>query len=121
FKAVMGHEFGHFSQKTTRLGAYIYIAMQAMDKAIMGPQWLRDWVASARRDARAGSEFTMGVWLGLILGGISWLVSNFMGAILHLLVYSHSSLSRKQEFHADRVGVSVAGSNAMVHSLYRIE
>ena len=121
FKAVMAHEFGHFCQKTTRFGIYIYVAMQAIDKAVAGPQWLRDWCATARRQARQSGSFTLGVWIGLILGAQLWLVSKVMSAIYQMLVFSHSSLSRKQEYHADRVAVSVAGSNAMVHSLYRVE
>jgi Zn-dependent protease with chaperone function len=121
FKAVMAHEFGHFSQKTTRVDAYAYIAMQVIERAVAGPAWFGAWLAAARRDARrfGESDTTIADWIGFFLIPPLWCVNHLLAAIHYVLMFSSLSLSRKQEFHADRVAVSVAGSNAMVHCLYR--
>jgi Zn-dependent protease with chaperone function len=123
FKAVMAHEFGHFSQKTTRLSAYIYVALMAMEKVIAGPDWLNAWLKEVRRQSHGDNDdgVAFAGLFAIVVGGPVWMVSQIMSAIYHLVVYSSLSLSRKQEFHADRIAVSVAGSNAIVHSLYRAE
>jgi Zn-dependent protease with chaperone function len=122
FKAVMGHEFGHFSQKTLRLHAYAYVANRVMFGILNGPDRLDLWIASARRHARHSQDFD-GLAAGIVaatIGGSVWLVRAVMGGLYRLVNFAAMALSRENEFHADRIGVSVAGSNAMVHSLYRI-
>jgi hypothetical protein len=43
-----------------------------------------------------------------------------MLGLFYLINFAALSLSRKNEFHADRIAASVAGSNAIVHALYRL-
>ncbi|MBO0698865.1 MAG: hypothetical protein J2P46_10755, partial [Zavarzinella sp.] len=54
------------------------------------------------------------------VGGPVWCVAKVAGLLFYLVEVSSLSLSRSHEFHADRVAVSVAGSNAIVHGLARL-
>jgi len=56
-----------------------------------------------------------------VVGGAVWCVRKVMLGLFYLINFAALSLSRKNEFHADRIAVSVAGSNAIVHSLYRLK
>lgn len=124
FKAVMGHEFGHFSQRTSRMHAYVYLANRVMFNLIAGEDWLDRAIRSARRTARrsphGSSKFFAGTFV-LTVGGTVWVVRAVMTGLFKLINFASLALMRKEEFHADRIAVSVAGSNAIVHSLYRLK
>ncbi len=49
FKAVLAHEFGHFTQKSMRVGSYVYIANRFMIDMVAGRDWLDDLVLRLRR------------------------------------------------------------------------
>jgi Zn-dependent protease with chaperone function len=123
FKAVMGHEFGHFSQKTSRMQAYVYVANRVMMNLIGGEDWLDRLIQSARRHAKYNhnaSGLAAGAF-AMTVGGIVWAVRKLMLGLFYVINFASLSLSRKQEFHADRIAASVAGSNAIVHALYRLK
>ena len=123
FKAVMGHEFGHFSQKTSRVHAYVYVANRVMTNLIGGEDWLDVLIRNARRHAKYHQDAS-GLFAGLfaaVVGGAVWAVRKLMTGIFYVINFAALSLSRKNEFHADRIAASVAGSNAIVHALYRLK
>ncbi len=97
FKAVMAHEFGHFSQKSLRLGSYVYTANRILYQIVYGRDSLDEYLFKP------------------ILSAIRWL----LGRIFAMINFAHSSLSRQMEFQADLVAVSVAGSDAIVHGFVR--
>jgi Zn-dependent protease with chaperone function len=123
FKAVMAHEFGHFSQRTSRLHAYVYLANRTIVNLVMGEDWLDRMIRSARRTARYsdGAGALIAAAFAFTVGGTIWLIRMTMFGIFKLINFTALALSRKEEFHADRIAVSVAGSNAIVHSLYRLK
>ena len=49
FKAVLAHEFGHFTQKSMRVGSYVYIANRFMIDMVAGRDWLDDLMLRLRR------------------------------------------------------------------------
>ena len=119
FKAIVAHEFGHFSQKTAKLDAYVYIVFRVIANLIQGEDWLDRMLAAARRAHAAGlgNVFTGGFLV--CVGGPVWLTRKALAGAFYGLKLAQLSLLRQEEFHADRIAVSVAGSNAMVHSLLR--
>lgn len=122
FKAVLGHEFGHFSQKTTRLSAYVYVAFRVMHNLIEGEDWLDRLIHNARRvNTDAGGTALFQFAFLVCVGGPVWVTRKILIGMFYLLNLAYLSLSRQNEFHADRVAVSVAGSNAIVHALARLD
>ncbi len=123
FKAVVGHEFGHFSQKTSRMTAYVALARRVMVNLVVGQDWLERSLQSAKAHTRRGQDASvMFAWGYLVVvGGPVWGVRFLMNQVLKLLTLAYLSMSRANEFHADRIAVSVAGSNAIVHALARLD
>jgi Zn-dependent protease with chaperone function len=123
FKAVMGHEFGHFSQKTSRMHAYVYLTNRVMLNLLTGQDWLDRMIQAAHRNARRAGDASVLFFAAFAwgVGGPVWVVKKGLVLLFHAINFAALSLSRKNEFHADRVAVSVAGSNAIVHALARLE
>jgi Zn-dependent protease with chaperone function len=111
FKAVLAHEFGHFAQLG---GARVYANRAAviLDNMIRGSGAVDRFADRLKRN---------GNFFGIVLYGVVWLIrfplwltAKFYGDLQH-------KLRREAEFHADRVAAALAGSNAIVHGLYRVQ
>jgi len=68
FKAVLAHEFGHFSQRSMKLGSYVYMANRIIHDMV----YSRDkWDNMLDQWARADLRIAVFAW---ILKGIIWVV-----------------------------------------------
>jgi Zn-dependent protease with chaperone function len=114
FKAVLAHEFGHFAQRSAGLGSYLYVANRVLSDVIYGrdalDRFVDDW---ARQDLRVSFP----AWG---LKGVLWVVRKILGGTYRGINLLHLALSRRLEYNADNVAVSVSGSDAVVHSLARL-
>jgi len=113
FKAVLAHEFGHFSQRSMKLSAYVYVANKVMGDIIYGRDFMDDILNFAKS---VDIRITIVVWVFM---GVLWLVRKGLELLFKAINIFSLSLGRQMEFNADRIGVSVAGSDAMVHALLR--
>lgn len=115
FRAILAHEFGHFSQRSMKVGSYVYNVNQVIYNMLYD---------------NASYENLANRW-----GGLSWYFSIFVTAAVKVLqgvqailrkVYevvnlSYLGLSREMEFHADEVAANVAGSRPLMTSLPRLD
>ncbi|RYZ46538.1 MAG: hypothetical protein EOP49_23160, partial [Sphingobacteriales bacterium] len=115
FKAVLAHEFGHFSQRSMKLGSFVYNVNRVIYNMLYNNNGygntLNVW-------ANIHSVFAIFATLTIkIVQGIQW--------ILHkqyqLINKNYMSLSREMEFHADAVAASVTGSESLATALQRID
>lgn len=114
FKAVLAHEFGHFAQRAMAVGRWVYVGQQVAGRII------------ARRDII--DRFLGGIsqidiriaWIGWLLRLVAWSIRALTETFFRLVVVAERALSREMELQADRVSVSVAGSDALVHGLFRL-
>lgn len=115
FKAVLAHEFGHFSQRTMRLSNYVYLVHSVLHNMVHGRD-KSDELLTRWREKYLG-------FLGLawVLSAAVWAVRRTMGGFLKVITILDAALSREMEFHADRVAVEATGSMAIVHALYKTE
>ena len=115
FKAVLAHEFGHFAQRSMKLGSYVYMA----NRIIYGMVYERDsW--DEMLDNWMASDFRLAVFAWIIMP-IVLLVRGILKLVYQGINLLNSSLSRQMEFNADRVAVSVTGSNAIINGLYKLD
>lgn len=114
FKAVLAHEFGHFSQRSTKLGSYVYTT----NKVIFNLVNTRDYWDSVLQE-----------WsnIGGVFGAFADLTSGFVEIFRSILADSYTrinllymALSREMEYHADLVACSVAGNQAMLDALRKL-
>ena len=115
FKAVMAHEFGHFSQRSMKLGSYVYNVNRIIYNLLFENSgyagFLKSW-------AEIHGIFALFAMLtARIAQAIQWILRQMYG----LINKSYMSLSREMEFHADAVSASVSGSESLVSALRRIE
>ncbi|GAB3013894.1 hypothetical protein GCM10027185_06100 [Spirosoma pulveris] len=115
FKAVIAHEFGHFSQRSMKLGSYVYI----VNRVIYNLVYDRDrWDAMLDKWAESG-----GLWG--TFAGLTHILVNLVRRVLskayQWLNLRYMGLSREMEYQADLVAVSAAGAQPVITALRRIE
>lgn len=115
FKSVLAHEFGHFSQRSMKIGSYIYTVNRAVFNLVYGyDRWdelLSNW---------AGTGGIFGFFAGITF----WLVERIRSVLktaYQLINVNYMKLSREMEYHADLVAVSVCGNKPFVSALRKIE
>ena len=115
FKAVLAHEFGHFSQNTMMVGRWVYIAQQIIAHMVSVRGWLDKMVRFISRiDIRIA-------WLGWLLGLVLWSLRSLMEVLFRIVIIAERALSREMEFNADLVAVSVTGSDELINALYKLQ
>ncbi len=115
FKSVLAHEFGHFSQNSMKLGSYVYTANRVVADVVYGRDWLDDLLAAAQR-----TDIRIAVFAWVFAAGL-WTMRKGLDLLFRGINFAHASLSRQMEYNADLVAVSVAGSDAGVFALARLD
>ena len=115
FKAVLAHEFGHFSQNSMKLGSYVYVSNRVISDIVFGRDWLDKVVAFL-----SGLDLRIAI-LAWVFRGILWALRRTLEGLFKVINFANSALSRQMEFNADLVAVSVTGSDALIHGLAKLD
>jgi len=115
FKAVMAHEFGHFSQRSMKLGSFVYNVNRIIHNMLF------ENTSYANFLSRWGSiSNVLAIFANItvhIAQGIQYILRQMYG----LINKGYMRLSREMEFHADAVAASVSGGNNLISALRRVE
>ncbi|WP_242202387.1 M48 family metalloprotease [Aestuariivivens insulae] len=115
FKAVISHEFGHFAQRSMKIGSYIISANTIIHDMIFSrDKWdnlLDQWRSSDIRLSAAA-------W---VITPIIWMIRQVLNLFYQFLNIMYSSLSREMEFNADKVAISTSGSDAIISGLWKLD
>lgn len=113
-KAVLAHEFGHFSQKSMKVGSYVYHVNQVIFNLLFENDGYEKMI---ERWGNISGYFSIFNFLAVkIVKGIQWILGKLYG----LVNKTYMGLSREMEFHADQIAALVAGSQPMASALMRI-
>ncbi|UQB68769.1 M48 family metallopeptidase [Epilithonimonas zeae] len=114
-KAILAHEFGHFSQRSMKVGSYVYNVNQIIFNLVNEDESYRNTVQGW---ANASGYFALFAELAIkITQAIQWILRK-MYSFVNI---RHMALSREMEFHADEVAANIAGSIALEESLLRLD
>ena len=114
-KAVLSHEFGHFSQRSMKVGSYVYNVNQIIFNLVNDDESYRDSIESF---ARVSSYFSIFASLAFFfVRQIQWVLVK----MYNFVNLRHMALSREMEFHADEVAANISGSLALEESLLRLD
>jgi Zn-dependent protease with chaperone function len=114
-KAVIAHEFGHFSQRSMKVGSWVYQVNKIIYDMLFNNQ---GYAKSLQKFASVHGLVALLVHLTVkVVQGIQWVLNKMFGVVNK----SYLSLSRQMEFHADLVAASVCGSNNIINALRRSE
>ncbi|MBX7124973.1 MAG: M48 family metalloprotease [Cyclobacteriaceae bacterium] len=115
FKAVLAHEFGHFSQRSMKLGSFVYNVNRVIYNLLYDNQGYSKVLEKWGNISGVFAFFAnLTVW-------IVRAVQHILQAMYGMINRSHMSLSQQMEFHADAVAASVAGGNQLASALRRLE
>ncbi len=113
FKAMIAHEFGHFSQKSGRIHVVSSFALYTIHLIVDGYDTLDDWLQ------RWSEQNPFIAWPAWIVHGFQFLFRKCLSGLWYVIFFFAQAHRREMEFHADRVAVSVTGSDAVVHLLHK--
>jgi Zn-dependent protease with chaperone function len=111
--AILAHEFGHFSQKTMKVGSYVYQVNHIIFKLLNNDTSYHQIV---QRWARV-RYFSLFVFIAVrITQGIQWILAKLYPVVNKNFL----GLSREMEFQADEIAARIAGSEPMRDALLRL-
>ncbi|HVG15912.1 MAG TPA: M48 family metallopeptidase [Chitinophagaceae bacterium] len=114
-KAVIAHEFGHFSQRSMKLGSWVYQVNRIIYDMLYNNQGYANSIGGM---SQAHAIFSLFAALTVkVVQGIQWVLRQ----MFEVVNKSYLGLSRQMEFHADLVAASICGSNNIINALRRAE
>lgn len=113
-KAILAHEFGHFSQKTMKVGSYVYNVNQIIFNLLYDNE---SYERLIQRWSGISGYISFFVSLAvLIIEGIQWVLRQLYGVVNK----NYMALSREMEFHADEIAATITGYEPLKSSLLRM-
>jgi Zn-dependent protease with chaperone function len=111
-KAILSHEYGHFSQDSMREGTITYRLLIIIREMVKFSQEevANNLVAQSKDDYKS--------YLHFAVHPISW-ITKMTTNFYNYIEKSKRSLSRFMEFEADTVACKMAGSSAHISALYK--
>jgi len=114
-KAVLAHEFGHFAQRSMKVDHWVYITYQIVSHIVSE----RDSLDRFLKKLSTSFDIRF-AWIGWLLSLIIWSIRSLLETAFFWLLIAQRALSREMEFQADLVAVSLTGSDALIHALYKL-
>lgn len=115
-KSVLAHEFGHFSQKSMKVGSTVYVTNSILYNITYGVDF---WDGLLDKMTLSDHQ----VWR--IAGGITRAFTNGIGKINAWLYgrvqKGYMKLSRQMEYDADNISCSIVGSDVFKSAMCKIE
>lgn len=114
-KAILAHEFGHFSQKSMKVGSYVYYVNQIIFNMLYEND---SFDKTIQKWGNSNNYFSIFLIISVkIIEAIQWILKKMYG----LININYLALSREMEFHADEVAANVAGIHPLQESLLRMD
>ena len=114
-KGILAHEFGHFSQRSMKVGSYVYNVNRIIYNLLY---------ENNSFDAFMGKVGSSHYLMQLTVFIARLIIKGFQGILKALYGYlntSYMALSREMEFHADAVAAQIVGSRTLIASLSRMD
>jgi len=113
-KAILAHEFGHFSQRTMKVGSYVYNVNKVIFNMLYDNESYQKLI---QKWSNLSGYFSIFISMAVkIIEGIQWLLRKLYA----VLNKNYMALSREMEFHADEIAANVTGSHPLKSSLLRM-
>lgn len=113
-KAILAHEFGHFSQRTMKVGSYVYNVNQVIFNMLYENEGYQKLINSW---SSVSGYFSIFISIAVkIIEGIQWVLKK----LYEIVNKNYMALSREMEFNADEIAAYVVGSEPLKTSLVRL-
>ncbi len=113
-KAILSHEFGHFSQRSMKVGSYVYNVNQIIFNLLFDNEsygkMMQSW---------AGVSGYFSIFVA-IAAKIIEMIQGILRELYGVVNKPYMGLSREMEFHADEIAARVTGYEPLKSSLLRM-
>lgn len=114
-KAILSHEFGHFSQKSMKIGSYVYNVNQIIFNMLFENdtyhKLVQEW-------GNVSNYFYIFISIAIEINkGIQWVLKQ----MYEVVNKNYLGLSREMEFHADEIAANITGFEPLKNSLLRLQ
>jgi Zn-dependent protease with chaperone function len=113
-KGILAHEFGHFSQRSMKVGSYVYNVNKVIHNILYDND---DYEENVRRWSSRSGYFVLLIGIAIAFNKMVQIILRLMYKVVNV---SYLGLSRQMEFHADAIAANIVGSRPMVSSLLRM-
>jgi Zn-dependent protease with chaperone function len=113
-KAILCHEFGHFSQKSMKVGSYVYNVNKIFYNLLYDNESY-DKIIKKWTDLNGILSLFV-----LIPSKINKTIQTSLKIIYEIVNKNYMALSREMEFHADAIAASITGYEPLKKSLLRM-
>lgn len=114
FKAIMAHEFGHFSQRSMKLGSFTYNVNRVIYNMLFENDGYNNFLQSM-----AGLHAVVAIF-AIVASSIARGIQYILRDMYKLVNKQYMGLSREMEFHADTIAAAVAGGNNAISGLVKV-
>lgn len=114
-KTVLAHEFGHFSQRSMKIGGYVNQAEKIIFETVYNNKDYENFILEF-----SGSNAFFKIF-GLISVSFINAFQYILKSISNFLFKNHASLQREMEYHADAISTFVTNPDEQISSLLRLE
>lgn len=114
-KAIIAHEFGHFSQNSMKMCSTIYVTNTILENIIYSRG---TWDNVLEKYCRSALDM---IHLGILLRFVADQIKKMTLGVYKLIQKGHLTLSRYMEYDADDVACQCVGPNNMISILCKIE
>lgn len=114
-KTVLAHEFGHFSQRSMKVGGYVNQAEKIIFETVYNNKDYENFIMEF-----SGSNAFFKIF-GLISVSFINAFQYILKSISNFLFKNHASLQREMEYHADAISTFVTNPEEQISSLLRLE
>ncbi len=114
-KGILAHEFGHFSQRSMKVGSYVYFVNKIIYNLLNDNEGL---------DKFATSWASLHGFFAFFTRFAIEIIKSFQKALEKVygwLNKQYYQLSREMEFHADAIATQIVGAEPMIKSLRRLD
>ncbi|WP_228377076.1 M48 family metallopeptidase [Chryseobacterium sp. FH2] len=113
-KTVLAHEFGHFSERSMKVGGYVNQAEKIIFDTVYNNKNYENFLLH-------GYEHWAFKFFGMISIGFINVFQYILKNLSDFLFKNHASLRREMEFHADAIATYITNPKEQVSSLLRLE
>ena len=115
-KAILAHEFGHFSQNTMKVGSTVYVTNSVLYNLIYEEDW---WDRLLDKWERSDSSVFR--WFGNITRALTNGIKKLNFRMYRFVQKANLKLSRQMEFDADNISCSIVGKEAFISAMSKID
>ena len=121
FKSILAHEFGHFSQKSMKVGSSVYVVNQILYNMTTEKDNWDDLVESWCTPDSDNIFSNTFAFFGILTRGLTSWVKKANIMMYGFVQKSYMKLSRQMEYDADDIACSCVGKDAFISAMYKTE